>query len=616
MCGIAGFTGPRNDDLLDRMVGVIRARGPDGDGVWCGDGVNFGHTRLAIVDLTGGVQPMTRGNGRYTVTYNGEIYNYDDLRARIEKAGLALDTTSDTELVPVGYAAFAADIFRDFIGIFAFGLWDAAERKLTLARDHFGIKPLFYAETRDGVVFSSSAKAVALHPDVSRALEMDAVRDFLQYRYVPNGQHFYSGVKTLPPGCMLEWKAGEGAKITRYWTPAQRRDIGAYSEAEWLERAAALVEDAVALQLRSDVPVGLFLSGGVDSSTVATFAARHCPYQMTAYTFSMGGEDDELEAARVIAERVGARHVRVTPDHADDFSRLYDAVACMDSPVGDAIILPTYQLCEAAAKDLKVVLTGEGADEIFGGYVHFGAFEKLARLKRMAPFIDKLGPLVRLAPLWLLDRQFDYQASLGELGRLKVSRMIESANKTGAVYRLSSSVIDDWDIERAAHVPPPEPAGQMDLSLSGAMLETMKTWLPYQILNKMDQLSMAHGLEARVPFLDPRVYELMAGAPDSLMLTPNENKVLLRRVLAREKVQADRPKFAFHVPMEKSYKPSLEALCREWLSPASVKKHGILKQAFVDENVALLSRGEFVASKRLVAMASLHMWLDANSATH
>jgi asparagine synthase (glutamine-hydrolysing) len=615
MCGIAGFTGPRDDSLLTRMVDVIRARGPDGDGVFCADGVNFGHTRLAIVDISGGVQPMTRGNGRYTVTYNGEIYNYQALRARIEKAGFEFETTSDTEIVPLGYAAFGADLFKDLIGIFAFGLWDSAERKLVLVRDHFGIKPLFYAETNSGIVFSSSARAVAQHLDVDRSLNMEAIRDFLQYRYVPGGEHFFRGVKTLAPGCYLEWKQGSGTQVKSFWQPAARKANG-YSEGEWLDKTSALLEDAIALQLRSDVPVGLFLSGGVDSSTVATFAARHCSYQMTAYTFSMGGEDDELDAARAIAERVGAKHVKVEPDRADDFSRLYDAVACMDSPVGDAIILPTYQLCEAAGKDLKVVLTGEGADEIFGGYVHFGAFQKLARLKRMVPFLDKLGPLVRLAPLWLLNRQFDYQASLGRIGREKVSRMIASSGKREAVYRLASSVIDDWDIGRAANVPPPTPAGDMDLSLSNAMLETTKTWLPNQILNKMDQLSMAHGLEARVPFLDPRIYDLMAHAPDSLMLTPKENKVLLRRVLAKEQVDAQRPKFAFHVPMETRYKPSLEALCREWLSPTQISKHGILKQDFVTESLADLDRGEFVASKRLVAMASLHMWLDANRAVH
>src|ERR1051326_113527 len=611
MCGIAGFTGPRNDDLLARMVDAIRQRGPDGDGVFQAEGVSFGHTRLAIVDLAGGVQPMTRGNGRYTVTYNGEIYNYEALRARIERAGFAFESSSDTEILPLGYAAFGPDLFRDLIGIFAFGIWDSAERKLVLARDHFGVKPLFYAETRNGLIFSFSARAVALHGDVDRSWNMEAIRDFLQYRYVPSGEHFFRGVKTLPPGSFLEWKQGAPAQVKSFWKPAPRTPNG-YSEREWIERTADLLENAISLQLRSDVPVGLFLSGGVDSSTVATFASRHSSYRMTAYTFSMGGEEDELEAARAIAERTGARHVKVEPDRADDFSRLYDAVACMDSPVGDAIILPTYQLCEAASRDLKVVLTGEGADEIFGGYVHFGAFAKLARSKRMVPFVDRLGPLLRLAPLWLLDRHFDYQASLGRIGRDKVSRMISSANRREAVYRLASSVIDDWDITRAANVPPPPPAGDMDLSLSNTMLETVRTWLPYQILNKMDQLSMAHALEARVPFLDPRLYELLAHAPDNLLLTPEENKVLLRRVLARERIDARRPKFAFHVPMEKRYKPSLEALCREWLSPAQISKHGILKQDFVTESLSDLDRGEFVASKRLVAMASLHMWLDAN----
>lgn len=615
MCGITGYLGPKFPGLLDRMVDAVRARGPDGSGVFTDAHIELGHTRLAIVDIAGGAQPMAREDGRYVVSYNGEIYNYDSLRAKIEATGRRCTTTSDTELLPLGFAAFGTDFFAQLIGIFAFALYDTVARRLFLVRDHFGIKPLYYAATKRGLVFSSSARAVTLHPEVDRTLDETAVREYLQYRYATHGQHFFRGVRTLPPGTYLAMDVDGAPRVTPFWQPRLRTGTSDWSEREWIDRTETLLEDAIAMQLRSDVPVGLFLSGGVDSSTVATFAARHCPYPMTAYTFSMRDLDDEVAPARAIAQRTGARHVVIEHDLTGDFSQLYAAVACMDVPVGDAIILPTYLLCEAAARDLKVVLTGEGADEIFGGYVHFGAFDKLRRLQRMVPFVHHLAPLVELLPVALLDRGFDYQASLGVLGRRKIARMIAGLPAREAVYRQAASVIDDIDIGRAAHLAPPPPAGDMDLSLANTMLETVRTWLPNQILNKMDQLSMAHGLEARVPFLDPRLYEHMANAPDELILAGRENKIVLRGVLGRNGGESERPKLAFHVPMEKRYKPALEKLCGDWLTPAMTHKHGILKQQFVDENLAQLARGEFLASKRLVTMACLHMWLDAHATT-
>jgi len=616
MCGIAGYTGPEIDGLLGRMVDAIRHRGPDGDGVYARNGVHLGHTRLAIVDPEGGAQPMVREEGRYVVTYNGEIYNYAALRERIEAAGRRFTTNCDTELLPLGYAAFGRDFFADLIGIFAFALYDTLEDRLFLVRDHFGIKPLYYAELPDGLTFSSCARAVALHPATDRSLNADAVRDFLQFRYVPDGSHFFAGIRTLPPGSYLEAASNESPRIVHYWQPVKRNGQDAWGPEEWVERTETLLDDAIGLQLRADVPVGLFLSGGVDSSTIATFAARRCAYPMQAFTFSMRDDEDEVASARRIADAVGAAHTVVDTDNAEDYSGLYHAIACMDLPVGDAIILPTYQLCQAASQDLKVVLTGEGADEIFGGYVHFGAFEKLARLRKALPFADRLAPLVRLAPLALLDQFFDYQASLGDQGRVKLSRMIASLRDDRAIYRLASSVIDDHDIVDATNLGAPPASDGMDLSLAAAMLETVETWLPYQILNKMDQLSMAHGLEARVPFLDPRLYEHMAGAPDELILANGENKVLLRRVLQRQGGDWKRPKLAFHVPMEKRYRSALQKLCNEWLSREEIRKHGILNEGYVQENLRYLERGDFLASKRLVTMASLHMWLDAHGTVH
>ena len=286
----------------------------------------------------------------------------------------------------------------------------------------------------------------------------------------------------------------------------------------------------------------------------------------------------------------------------------------MDHPVGDAIVVPTYRLCRAAARDLKVVLTGEGADEVFGGYVHFAALLKLARLARLVPFAHRLAGGVSALPLALLNHFFDYQASLGRLGRQKLARMVARIHDPRALYRLASSVIDDDDIETAAQLGSPARETPIELSLPDLMLETVKTWLPYQILNKMDQLSMVHGLEARVPFLDPRIYDHLVTAPDSMFLEGRENKVLLRRVLERAGgVNARRPKFAFHVPVEQRYRGELETLCDEWLGHDVTSRFGILNEPFIRANVAALRRGEFLASKRLLAMVGLHMWLDAHA---
>ena len=613
MCGIAGYLGESVSGLLDRMIEAIRPRGPDAEGRSTLPGVHIGHTRLSIVDIEGGSQPMIRENGRFIISYNGEIYNYTELRAKIEATGRSFTTHSDTELLPLGFAAFGTELFEQLIGIFAFALYDTQDNSLYLVRDHFGVKPLYYAPTQDGIAFSSTARAVALHPDVDRSLHEGAVRDFLQYRYVPNGQHFFRGIETLPPGHYLKAVLGQRrVEVVPFWQPKRRTGTSTCSREEWIDKTEALLQDAMALQLRSDVPVGLFLSGGVDSSTVAQFASKRSKYGMAAYTFSMGGADDEVAEARRIADSVGASHTVVAVDNTSDYSQFYDAVACMDIPVGDAILLPTYQLCQAAARDVKVVLTGEGADEVFGGYVHFSALCKLTMINKYLPGAHHLAPLVKLLPIPLLNRFFDYQASLGELGRHKLSHMIASLPRSEGLYRITSSIIDDRDITAAANLGEPLSAGDMDLSLPGMMFETVRTWLPNQILNKMDQLSMAHGLEARVPFLDPRLYEHLLSAPDNLIDSGGENKILLRQVLRRHTGNWKRQKFAFHVPVETRYRPALEKLIAAWLSPETTRKHGILRQDFIDENRAYLARGDFIASKRLMAMVALHMWLDAN----
>ncbi|MBL28847.1 MAG: asparagine synthase (glutamine-hydrolyzing) [Rhodospirillaceae bacterium] len=615
MCGIAGYTGAEIEGLLDGMIEAIAPRGPDGEGRFEATGVHFGHTRLAIIDLANGDQPMVVENGRLAVTYNGEIYNYIELRQAIEAKGYRFRTNCDTEVIPLGYAAFGPDFFARLNGIFAFALWDRDSGEIFLVRDHFGVKPLYYGVLGGELAFSSCARAIAHHPAIDRRLRPDGLREYLQFRYVPSGRHFYEGVETLPPGHMARWRDGR-LELTCYWRPRDRMNGDGLSRDEWVRRTSELLEDSVALQLRSDVPVGVFLSGGVDSATIMHFAARHTNEELAAYTFSVGDDVDEVVQAAVIAGRYGGRHVKVAMNGEDDFAGFYDAIACMALPVGDAIILPTYELCRAAARERKVVLTGEGADEVFGGYVHYPVLTKLDRLSRRMAWMRHFAPLVPFVPVAVLDRFFDYQASLGVLGRRKVAAMIGALGDRGQLQRLVGAAIDDDAVGEATTLGPPPPAGDADLSLPAVIRDGIATWLPYQILNKMDQLSMAHGLEARVPYLDPRLFDLVADAPDDLILDNGENKVLLREVMRAAKVaNADRRKIAFHLPMETVYRDRLVAMCREWLAPEVTARHGILRQPFIDRGLKLLDQGEFIASKQLVAMVGLHMWLDAHGGT-
>lgn len=613
MCGIAGYTGPEIPSLIDRMISAVRSRGPDGENRFSGQGVHFGHTRLSILDIERGSQPMTRGNGRFTVCYNGEIYNFDELRSEIETAGLVFTTTCDTEILPLGFSLFGESLFGRLNGMFAFALYDRDEGSVYLVRDHLGIKPLYYAEIGGNIVFSSSARAVALSPNVSRDLDPQAVGEFLQFRYVRSGKHMFRDVKQLAPGSFVKWSP-QGITVKTFWEPRAARSDKALVPDETVEKTEALIERTVQRQLRSDVPMGIFLSGGLDSSLVGHVAGRHSDRPITAFTFDTGDGRGELEAAGEAASEFGFAH-RIVRLQEQDFVDLPDAIGCMDNPVGDAIVLPIYALCRAAATEVKTVLTGEGADEMFGGYVHFPVLMKLGRMSGF-PFLGQaLAPLVKGVTVSLLDRFFDYPSSLGKLGRERVAKMLRAIGNPGRLAALASQVITDSEIGRATLLPPPPPRASRDLSLRGLMLDSTRDWLPNQILHKMDQLSMAFGLEARVPYVDPDLYDALAGLPDRMFIDNGENKVLLRRVAAKMGLNvAKRKKIAFHLPLERSWRDIVLSLSSEWLSDDALNKHRILRPEFVGETLAAYKEGEFVAAKRLIAMMTLHMWLDKSDA--
>lgn len=617
MCGIAGYTGRDRAGLIDAMILKVRSRGPDAIGRVKRGNVHLGHSRLSIVDLgETGAQPMERISGRMAVVYNGEIYNYGELREEMEQKGFRFLGHADTELLPFGFAAMGESFFPRLNGMFAFALHDSGDDSVYLVRDRFGIKPLYYSVVDGELVFSSSARAVALHPGVDRSLEVSAIRDFLQFRYVPDGQSFYSGVKILPPGHLLKWRHGEIA-LRRYVEPAAG-DFKTRLErpADWIDAVHEALSRTVERQLRSDVPVGIFLSGGADSAAVYHFACKYLPEPPLAFTFSVGGEHDEIEEARAIVGRYGGRHSVIEIPATSPLDYLLPAVGSMDVPVGDAIIVPTYLLCREAAKERKVVLTGEGADELFGGYVHVPVLRTLDRWRAAAPLLRGLSRAVGVVPPSWLDPLFRYDAKLGILGRDKVSSLLAAAGDGGASLRIATSIFSDGDLLSGTTLPEAA-ADPVDLSLASLLRHGVETWLPNQILNKMDQLSMAHGLEARVPYLDQDLYSLISKAPEELILGRGRNKILLREVMRREGIpDPERRKRAFHLPVEQRYVEDVLHLAQDWLSDAMLSKHGIVKRGLVDEAKMFLSHGDFIASKQIVTLIVLHMWLEAEGSAY
>jgi len=421
MCGIAGYVqrGGHTPGLIERMAARLSHRGPDGSGVWLDtrDGwhVALGHRRLAVIDLEGGRQPLGNEDGSVQVTYNGELYDFLSLRAALERRGHRFATRCDTETIVHHWEEYGVAGLRELNGMFAFGLWDRAAGTLLLARDRAGIKPLYYAPLPDGgLAFASELRALLLHPGVERAIDPAGLASYFFVDYVHPPHTIVKGAKKLAPGGFLEWAGGAVAEPRAFWSmrtgPA---DDSPGTAAEAAAKVIDRLDAAVAAQLVADVPVGIFLSGGIDSSLVTALAARHARHPLT--TFSIGFADaefDESRYARQVAAHVGTRHVEQTYSEAELLQTFEDATGCLDEPLADPSILPTYALSKLAARHVKVVLSGDGGDELWGGYPTYKA-HRLAAVYRRVPAAARralIAPAVARLPVARGYQSFDWKA--------------------------------------------------------------------------------------------------------------------------------------------------------------------------------------------------------------
>ncbi len=620
MCGIFGFAGFDDGDLLQRMGQVIVHRGPDGEGYHTEPGFSMGMRRLSIIDLEGGGQPIANEDGSLVVCFNGEIYNYRELRDELVKLGHEFKTKSDTEVLVHAYEQWGADALDHLNGMFAFALWNTRRRELFVARDRAGQKPLYYAERGGRLLFASEIKSLLECEDVPRALNRRAVDPYLTLRYVPQPETLFEGIRVLPAAHFLRWREGE-LTIRRYWDVATPG--GPYrSEAEDQEELEALFEDAVRLTMRSDVPFGAYLSAGIDSSLVVAAMARHTE---RVKTFSIGFDSpiDETADARRLAGHLGCDHHEI---HAkpEDFSRLPRAVWHLERPIGDVLILAYYLLAEATGREVKVVLSGEGADESFAGY----AFHKVIRWTEWAHKVvpgyltrKVVAPAVANAPVDLLDKLFVYPAHLGRTGRRKTADYLShyrerSLNQSYIALRALFDLEERRGLYSEDFRGAASEAWVRDDPEGGPFLDRLlklqfDDWLQDNLLLRQDKNTMAHSLELRCPFLDHRIIELAFRMPARMKLRGLVDKYaerqIGRKLLPGENV--GRSKNPFYFPLEYFHESqAIQELIRMCLDPERVKRRGLFDPAAVTRLVGRMQTGEFLYLKQVMSLVILELW--------
>jgi asparagine synthase (glutamine-hydrolysing) len=563
MCGIVGIAGRlRRDQLLtavNAMNVAVAHRGPDDEGAWVGENFAFGMRRLSIIDLAGGHQPMWDSRTGIGIVYNGEVYNYKTLRAGLEKSGISLQTASDSEVVLKTLALKGADAVHDWNGMFAVAAWNDREKKLLLIRDRIGVKPLYYYWDGSILLFASEIKALLASNLFSRRLNRQAVWDYLTYRYVPGPETMWQNIWKLPPGHMLEWSPNGEPRLARYWSSDvvsvdQSMDIG-----QKTKEFEDLFLDSVAQRLlASDVPVGVMLSGGLDSSSIAAAAVElgHKQFHTFSVGFAEGGEYSELGYARQVARHLGVENHEVVVDQSSFLEMLPHAVQTADEPLADLTIVPLLAVCQLARGHVKVALSGEGADEVLAGYNFNLGHRKFETIRRIQTFPPSLLKAMHRALALLSDR---YADKFAEVRNIPLSKWnIAHKNHISWIWDQIEKMAlwphfvghDSGRILRNMYT-----AAESPHPLDQILCVYQQSWLVEDLLMKADKMSMAASLELRVPFLDYRLVEWANRQPIGVKIGRvgwrNVTKRVLRRFaktrLPREII--DRPKKGFPVPV-------------------------------------------------------------------
>jgi asparagine synthase (glutamine-hydrolysing) len=597
MCGICGIVTLHSSDsiderLLQAMTRCIKHRGPDEEGMYAEPQVGLGSRRLSIIDLAGGRQPIANEDESAWIVFNGEIYNYRELRVYLEKRGHCFRTQADTEVILHLYEEFGDDCVQHLNGIFAFAIWDKNSRELFLARDRTGIKPLYYAEVNNQLVFGSELKVLLLHPEVRREIDLISLNEYLSFEYVPSPRTIMRGIYRLEPGHFLRYNS-RGLTIRPYWNVSLARSE-LYPPVHWRDYATNLYEqlkETVKQELVSDVPVGVLLSGGIDSSAIAALMVESYPGKVKS--FSIGFQEasfDESRYARLVAEQLGTEHHELIVTSEMAASLVPTITDFLDEPFGDSSLIPTYLVSKFAREQVKVVMGGDGGDELFAGYPTLAAHRLIEYYERVVPwwvrasiapnFLDHL-------PVSFNNISYDFKlrrflAGRGVSLQERHHRWLGSftdEEKGGLLQAWVKPVLRDTYSQAYSH------ARDCDarLPLNQILYSDMKMYLEGDILFKVDRASMAASLEVRVPFLNRDVVQFVTELPFNLKLHRLTGKFLLKKSF-RGKLPAEilkRPKKGFNMPVAHWLTTELRDLTLDMLSESRIRQQGFFHYPYV-----------------------------------
>ncbi len=619
MCGIAGFIDPSLSatsswPVLQRMTTAILHRGPDDEGFFVADGLGLGMRRLSIIALESGKQPIRNEDGTIVVVFNGEIYNFREQRELLQQRGHTFTTASDTEVIVHLYEEFGDDCVHHLRGMFAFALWDTRRRRLLIARDRLGIKPLYYSHDGKRLVFGSEIKALFQHPAIHASLDAEGLSHFLSLKYVPSPQTMFAGIMSLPPGHLLIYDQGK-LTVRPYWDLSfHQPDSPSKSEEEAAEQLEALLRESIKLHLVSDVPFGAFLSGGLDSSLIVALMSQVLQQPVKTFSVGFGGDGEgfsELPYARLVAQHCQTDHheVVIQPQHFIDLAE--KIVWHLDQPIADDASLANYMVAELASRHVKMVLTGEGGDELFAGYARYVG--------------ERFSPLFRYLPHFVKSLALGICNHVPGLRRPKLA--LYALCQDDEVTRLTNW-FPLFNHDMKAGLLSPEFKRQMSGTsadpifaqhlhrtdatdvLSRMLYVDTKLWLPDDLLARGDKTSMAASLEARVPLLDHKVVEFAASLPPHLKLKRLTRKYLLRKV-SRSLLPApilDRKKKGFPMPFSVWFRKEARPFVRDILSSATLQRRGLFNSRYVENLLDEHDAGTADHGSLIWSLLSVELW--------
>ena len=612
MCGIVGIhyldaQRPVREQQLRQMASVIKYRGPDDEGYFITPGVGFGFRRLSIIDLSTGHQPMSTEDEAHWVVFNGEIYNYLEIRKALGQKGHRFRTQSDTEVILQAYRAYGQDCVEHFNGMFAFAIWDAHKRELFLARDRIGIKPLYYWLDHEKLLFASEIKSLLQYPDVVAEATVEGIDRFMTFGYATGPDTIFRNVHRLMPGHTLTVKDRE-VTTRRYWQLSYTVDSQT-SQEEHETQLKSRLEDAIRLRLRSDVPLGVFLSGGLDSSAVVGLLASMVqePLKTFSIGFEHGKQYNELNYARLVSERFGTEHHEYVLKPAEFQATIPDFIWHMDEPVTEAAAISLYHISRVARENVTVVLSGEGADELFAGYTIYAYMHLLERYRSL-PSAMRTG---LNAVLRRLGSKWAKYADLSEipLEERYLGTHLYDIRMKSLLYTdsFSADIPVGTALETVAQIY--SQTGQWH-PLNRMLALDMQTWLPDNLLIKADRMSMANSLELRVPFLDHTVVEYAATLPTRLKVRPPVKKYILKRILKDTLPSAilRRRKMGFPTPLKVMFRTDMGDYVKSVLTEQRTRHRGIFQPSQVSRVLHEHESGAMDHHKVLWQMLVLEEW--------